>query len=522
MNFAHLVDGIAESAPDRSALLVVRPDFSDRRFTYRELADQSNRLAHSLKQRGIGHGDRVLTLMGRGVMPYVSYLALLKIGAVIMPGSEMLRAGDIQYRLERGEATAIIADSPLISAIEEIRRDIPFVRHFMVADGEGAADWDSLEHLIAAGSPEPVASAAGPEDMAFLSFTSGTTGGPKGFIHTYRWPFEHLKVAGTHWFDAKPTDVAWATAGPGWAKWVWSPFVSVLGNGATGFVYQGRFDPEAYLRLMETYGVSLLCATPTEYRLMAKVDRLAQYRLHLRSATSAGEPLNREVIDTFRRVFGVTVRDGYGQTENTLLVGTIDGMEVRPGSMGKPFPGLPVSIVDDTGAPVPTETIGHIAVHHSHPALFKGYLNDPDRTRSAYRGDWYVTGDQGRMDEDGYIWFEGRSDDIIISAGYTIGPFEVEDALVKHPKVAECAVVASPDRERGHIVKAFVILKHPDDARDPDLVSELQQHVKRITAPYKYPRAIEFVASLPKTTSGKIRRVELRDHEASKASERPL
>ena len=249
---------------------------------------------------------------------------------------------------------------------------------------------------------------------------------------------------------------------------------------------------------------------------MAKVDNLNRFKLTLRSAVSAGEPLNREVIDTFRREFGVTVRDGYGQTENSLLVGTLQDMEVKPGSMGKPFPGMRVAIVDDEGQELSVGEVGHIAVHSTFPALFKGYLNDAERTARAFRGEWYITGDKGRMDEDGYFWFEGRSDDIIISAGYTIGPFEVEDALVKHPKVAECAVVASPDPERGHIVKAFVILRNPADASDPNLVSELQEHVKNVTAPYKYPRAIEFVDSLPKTTSGKIRRIELRDRENEK------
>lgn len=516
MNFAHLVDGIAEAASDRTALLVVNAS-GEERLSYRDLALKSNRLADSLSQRGIAQGARVMVLLPRGSVPYVVYLALLKIGAVILPGSEMLRSGDILYRLDHAKASAIIADAAMVPTIEEIWHETDTVRHYISTAPNPDAPWQSLSQLIEQGSDHPVSVNVRPEDMAFVSYTSGTTGGPKGVIHTYRWPFEHLKIAGTYWFDAQSSDVAWATAGPGWAKWVWSPFVSVLGNGATGFVYQGRFDPEVYLALMEKYHVSLLCATPTEYRLMAKVDNLNRFHLRLRSATSAGEPLNREVIDTFRRVFGVTVRDGYGQTENSLLVGTLQDMEVRPGSMGKPFPGMPVAIVDDNGDPVPSGTIGHIAVHRSHPALFQGYLNDPARTRAAYRGDWYVTGDQGRSDDDGYIWFEGRADDIIISAGYTIGPFEVEDALVKHPKVAECAVVASPDAERGHIVKAFVILKNPADADDPGLVEELQNHVKAITAPYKYPRSIEFVAALPKTTSGKIRRVELRQREAERS-----
>ncbi|WP_243239240.1 acyl-CoA synthetase [Sulfobacillus harzensis] len=513
MNFAHLVDGIAETAPDRHALVVVTPDKLTERLTYRQLAETSNRLAHSLMEQGIARGTRVMVLLPRGKEAYISYLALLKTGATIMPGSEMLRSGDILYRVRHAEAQAVLADQSLVSTVEEVRHQMPSVTRYLASPDTSTPGWQSLVALQSNGSPDPVRTSVLPDDLAFLSYTSGTTGGPKGVMHTYRWPFEHLKVAGTYWFDAKPDDLAWATAGPGWAKWVWSPFVSVLGNGATGFVYQGRFEPETYLALMAEYRVTLLCATPTEYRLMAKVPQLDRYALSLRSATSAGEPLNREVIETFRRVFGVTVRDGYGQTENTLLVGTLENMEVRPGSMGRPFPGLPVTIVNDRGEPQGPGVVGHIAVHRDHPALFRGYLNDPERTRAAFRGDWYTTGDQGRLDEDGYIWFEGRSDDIIISAGYTIGPFEVEDALVKHPKVAECAVVASPDEERGHIVKAFVVLRNPEDKNAPHLTEELQAHVKAITAPYKYPRAIEYVDSLPKTTSGKIRRIELRERE---------
>lgn len=517
VNFALLVDGIAESHPERAALFVVRTDGTEELLTYQELKMQSNQLAHGLLHLGLSRQDRVMVLLGRGAPSYLAYLALLKLGSVIMPGSEMLRGEDIVYRAQHGQARAIIADQSLVPLIEDVRSRLPSVVHFIATPTATMSSWAAFDDLLNSGDSSSLNSDVTPDDMAFLSYTSGTTGGPKGVVHTYRWPFEHLKVAGTYWFDAKPTDLAWATASPGWAKWVWSPFVSVLGNGATGFVYQGRFDPEVYLDLMAKYHVSLLCATPTEYRFMAKVHHLERFPLRLRSAVSAGEPLNREVIDTFRRVYGVTVRDGYGQTENTLLVGTLPDMQVRPGSMGKPFPGMPVAIVNDQGVPQAPGTIGHIAVHRDHPALFRGYFGDAQRTQSAFRHDWYITGDQGQMDDDGYIWFEGRSDDIIISAGYTIGPFEVEDALTKHPKVQECAVVASPDPDRGHIVKAFVVLKDPQDADDPNLPRELQDFVKSVTAPYKYPRAIEFVPSLPKTNSGKIRRIELRERESQRA-----
>jgi acetyl-CoA synthetase len=516
-NFAREVDRIAAANPDRKALICVGQNGRVRTMTYQQLRRESNRLASGLARVGIGRGQRVLVLLPRGIEPYVVYLALLKLGATVMPGSEMLRAGDIAYRVQHAEASMVIADHTLTAEVDKVRDECPSLCHFFVLGAE-VEGWEPLTMVSDLGSEADYYVETRDSDMAFLSYTSGTTGGPKGVIHTYDWPREHLAVAGTHWFDAQPGDVAWATAGPGWAKWVWSPFVAVLGNGATGFVYQGRFDPDVYLNLMQEHGVTLLCATPTEYRAMAKVRDLSRYRLHLRSACSAGEPLNREVIDTFRREFEVTVRDGYGQTENSLLVGTLRDMEVRPGSMGKPFPGMRVAIVDDDGRELAPGEVGHIAVHRSFPCLFKGYLNDPDRTANAFRGEWFVTGDKGRMDADGYFWFEGRADDIIISAGYTIGPFEVEDALVKHPKVAECAVVASPDVERGHIVKAFVVLRDPADTADLNLVQELQEHVKAVTAPYKYPRAIQFVDSLPKTTSGKIRRVELRQMEEAAAA----
>src|SRR5690606_24882515 len=262
--------------------------------------------------------------------------------------------------------------------------------------------------------------------------------------------------------------------------------------------------------------INVLCFTPTEYRLMAKQKDLAKYELSaLHSAVSAGEPLNAAVINVFKNHFNLEVRDGYGQTENTLLVGVMKGMEARTGSMGKPTPGNRVEIIDDFGQPCATGEVGDIAVHVDTPALFKEYFKDPERTSMQFRGEYYVTGDKASRDDDGYFWFEGRGDDIIISSGYTIGPFEVEDALVKHPAVQECAVIGAPDEIRGTIVKAFVVLVADYEASD-DLVKELQDYVKELTAPYKYPRAIDFRQELPKTASGKIRRVELRQQENQK------
>jgi acetyl-CoA synthetase len=511
-NFASQVDQWAEKHPDKTAVLMVNEAGESASLTYRDLRHYSNRIANGLASLGIQQRDKVLVLVPRGIEAYGIYLALIKMGAVIMPGSEMLRSKDIEYRVNHAEAKAVICYSGIAEEVEAIRPTCPTLQHYLMV-GESRPGWLQLEELTEKQSDDFTCVNTRSDELAFLSYTSGTTGGPKGVMHVHGWPFAHLAVAASLWLDVKESDLVWATAGPGWAKWIWSPFVSTLGMGATAFVYKGRFAPDTYLTLMQHYPITVLCATPTEYRLMAKVSDLESYQLKtLRSACSAGEPLNREVIDTFRRVFGITVRDGYGQTENTLLVGTFVGMEPRPGSMGRPSPVVRVAIVDEEGQVLPTGEVGDIAVDREMVALFRGYLNDPERTSKAFRGDWYVTGDQGRMDEDGYIWFEGRSDDIIISGGYTIGPFEVEDALVKHPSVAECAAVASPDPERGHVVKAYVVLKQ-GHAGTEQLVLELQDHVKRLTAPYKYPRKIEFVAELPKTTSGKIRRIELRQRE---------
>jgi acetyl-CoA synthetase len=511
-NFAAEIERYAHQHPEKSAIHVVSEDGQSTILTYMELVRFANRIANSLESMGIRRGDKVLVLVPRGIAAYGVYLALIKMGAVILPGSEMLRGKDIEYRVNHCGAKAVISFPGVVREVDSIRALCPTLSHFVITGGE-AEGWVTLEDITAQADDEYQTADTSSDELAFLSYTSGTTGGPKGVMHVHGWPYAHLAVAATYWLDVRENDLVWATAGPGWAKWIWSPFVSALGKGATAFVYTGRFSPETYLRLLETYPVNVLCATPTEYRMMAKVSNLESFHItSLRSACSAGEPLNREVIDTFRRVFQVTVRDGYGQTENTLLVGTFVGMEPRPGSMGRPSPVVNVAIIDEEGQVLPTGQVGDIAIDRRMVALFKGYLNDPERTARAFRGDWYVTGDQGRMDEDGYIWFEGRADDIIISGGYTIGPFEVEDALVKHPAVAECAAVASPDPERGHVVKAFVVLKKEFSGSE-SLVRELQEHVKQLTAPYKYPRKIEFVAELPKTTSGKIRRVELRQQE---------
>ncbi|WP_226656279.1 acyl-CoA synthetase MbcS [Pseudalkalibacillus hwajinpoensis] len=505
------------SNEDKVALKWRSDQGHEQEITYKRLFEKANRMAGALTSEGLAPQDRVLIMMPRLIDTYAVYIACLKAGLVVIPSSEMLRKKDLVYRINHSEAKAVICESQLTEAFAGVEAEAPSLK-YKFSVGEKAEGWISLLQK----SENESASFEGVktlrDDMAFLSYTSGTTGNPKGVVHSHGWAYAHLRTSSSSWLDIQEGDHVWATAGPGWQKWIWSPFVATLGSGATGFLYSGKFDPEAYLGFLSKYDINVLCCTPTEYRLMAKVDGLERFKLPaLRSAVSAGEPLNREVIDTFRKHFQIDVRDGYGQTENTLLVGILKGMKVKPGSMGKPTPGNQVEIINEEGQPVQVGEVGDIAVHKDVPALFKKYYQDQERTQMAYRGDYYLTGDKASKDEDGYFWFEGRGDDIIISSGYTIGPFEVEDALVKHPVVQECAVVASPDEVRGNIVKAYVVLKDASQAGDA-LTRELQDHVKALTAPYKYPRKIEFIEELPKTTSGKIRRIELRQKETQGAS----
>ena len=499
--------------PKRLAIVWKSDNGESKTITYQKLMEFSNKAANVFINSGLKQGDVVLVMVPRLIEAYITYIGALKAGLIVIPSSEMLRAKDIDYRLVHSEAKAVVAYEPFISQFEQVQ-NLDGLKQFVI--GQKNEAWISLTEEMEQASPTFLAAETKNTDMAFLSYTSGTTGNPKGVVHTHGWAYAHLRTSAEHWLDIHEGDVVWATASPGWQKWIWSPFVATLGSGATGFVYHGKFEAKTYLQLLEQHKVNVLCCTPTEYRIMAKAEGLSTYDLSsLHSAVSAGEPLNREVIDTFRREFDLEVRDGYGQTENTLLVGTMKGMEARPGSMGKPTPGNQVEIINELGEVSEAGEVGDIAVHVDTPALFKSYLKDPERTSMQFRGNYYITGDKASKDEDGYFWFEGRGDDIIISAGYTIGPFEVEDALVKHPAVQECAVVGSPDEVRGHIVKAFVVLTEPEKA-SAELVKELQEHVKELTAPYKYPREVTFIEELPKTASGKIRRIELRKQESTK------
>ncbi|MGD6816869.1 acyl-CoA synthetase MbcS [Metabacillus sp. 84] len=512
----NLVQEIEQNADVGKPALIWENGVTHKELTYKELIEDANRVGSALIEAGLRQGDKLLIMTPRILEAYAVYMGALKAGIVVIPSSELLRPKDLRYRITHGEVKGMICYDQFTEQTNEVEEADSLLKWVI---GESKEGWRSLKEEMNRQTGELSFADTKSSSTAFLSYTSGTTGNPKGVIHTHGWAYAHLRTAAAGWLSIKREDRVWATAGPGWQKWIWSPFLSVLGMGATGFIYHGKFEPGKYLQLLQDQQINVLCCTPTEYRLMAKDQNLNRYNLsQLHSAVSAGEPLNREVIETFRKHFGIDVRDGYGQTENTLLVGVTKEMNIRPGSMGKPTPGNKVAIINDQAELCKPGEVGDIAVHRSTPALFKEYFKDPERTAMQFRGDYYVTGDRARMDEDGYFWFEGRSDDIIISSGYTIGPFEVEDALIKHPLVRECAVVSSPDEIRGCIVKAYVVLKEGADKQDPELVKVLQEHVKKLTAPYKYPRKIEFTEDLPKTASGKIRRVELRQKEFSSQS----
>jgi acyl-coenzyme A synthetase/AMP-(fatty) acid ligase len=498
-NFAR--DVVERADPAALALRFVDAAGGVRDLTFGEVAERAARWTAELRRRSVQPGDRVLVLVGKVPDWHAVMLAALKVGAVAIPCSEMLRAKDLDFRVRHSGARLLVAD-PRCRAEVEAMAEQPAV----VYVGEVALDdTDHATEDTAAGDP------------AFILYTSGTTKDPKGVVHTHRYTWAKRAQA-ERWLDARPGDLVWCTAGTGWAKSIWNVLLGPWSCAAANVLHEGAFEPAERFRLLEELDPTVLCQAPTEYRLMAKLDGLERHDLsRVRHMVSAGEPLNPEVIRTFEGAFGRTIHDGYGQTENTLLVGNFPGAEIRPGSMGLPAPGYDVCVVDFDGRETAAGEEGDIALRGDAPGLFAGYWNQPDETAAVYRGEWYVTGDRAVRDDDGYLWFTGRADDVINSAAYRIGPFEVESALLEHAAVAESAVVGKPDPDRGQIVKAFVVLR-PGTTGDEALVRELQEHCKRVTAPYKYPREIEFLGELPKTRSGKIRRVELRKLEEERAS----
>ncbi|MFA9427685.1 acyl-CoA synthetase [Natronorubrum sp. A-ect3] len=515
----------AASFGDRVAVHFLNADGYREERTYNDLHEEMNQFANGLEELGVEKGDRIMHLLPRHPDTFGIQLGALATGSLLVPCSSMLRAKDIEFRANDCNATTIVVHDSLTDMVEPILENTPLERVIVLEGDESDLDdeqWSTFQSVSDGQSAEYDGPALTSEDPMSINYTSGTTGQPKPVLHKHRWQYCFNQINGPYWWGIdEETDLEeellWATTGTGWAKWFWSPVGVGLTTGATQLIYDGDFEPETFLEILEDEGVTKLCAVPTQYRMFANAD-LDAYDVQLNDTLSAGEPLNREPIERIQDAWGVTPRDGYGQTETVALVTNYPGIDVKIGSMGKPTPGVGATIieVDDEKEVEPGE-IGEIAVPVDSPAIFDGYYEKPELDEQKLSGEYYRTGDLASQDEDGYFFFEGRADDIIISSGYRIGPFEVEDALISHDAVAEAAAVDSPHDERGSVVKTYVILAEGYEGSD-DLKVELQEFMKEETAPYKYPRRIEFVDELPKTSSGKIRRVELREQEQEKHS----
>lgn len=509
---ADVVDRIAHEA-DGPALVWANEAGEERQYRFSDISRASARCAIALSARGIGKGDAVLVMTPRIPEWQVAIIGCLKLGAIPIPCIEMLTPKDLAFRIEHSGAKGVICRGAHATKFSALAQSLS--ARLAIGGAEGFDDWDIA---LAEADEEftPVAMAA--EDPAILYYTSGSAGQPKGVLHAARSLYV-WRGSAEFWLDLGPEDRIWCTADVGWAKAGTSILFGPWSMGACTFFYDGPFNPSERLRLLEKYGVTVYCASGTELFRVVDEDVAAYDLSRLRHTVSAGETLNPVVAAKWRERTGIPILEGYGLTETLMILLNYPCMPVRDGSMGLPIPGLELDVIDGAGHRLPSGAEGDIALLTPAPQLMLSYLHDPERTTDCFTdgpdGRWFVTGDLGVRDEDGYFYYRGRKDDLINSAGYRIGPAEVENALLDHPAVLECAVVGAPDRERGEIVKAFVVLR-PGFRADEDMVRAIQSHAKNITAPYKYPREVEFIEDLPKTPTGKIQRKALRDRERAK------
>ncbi|MDZ7370415.1 MAG: AMP-binding protein [candidate division KSB1 bacterium] len=517
-NFAYdVVDEYARLEPNKTAIVWCNDAGDEAVFTFAELQARTNQTANFLRRQGIVKGDKVMLILKRRYEFWFFMLALHKLGAVAIPATHLLTKKDIVYRNNAADIKMIVAvaDDSVCANVEAAEAESPSLKLKVIIQGERPG-WIAYQQALLRESTvfERPAGKAAPqaEDMMLLYFTSGTTGMPKMVQHNFLYPLGHI-VTAKYWQNVTPDGLHLTVSDTGWAKAVWGKIYGQWLAGSAVFVYDmDKFVPSRLLEVITRYRVTTFCAPPTVYRFFIKED-LSKYDFSaLRWCTVAGEPLNPEVYHQWLQATGVRLMEGYGQTELTLTIGNFPWMEVKPGSMGKPAPGYDIELVDDEGRPCAVGDEGQIVVRTEKRkpfGMFGGYYRDEALTKSVWHDGVYYTGDVAWRDEDGYYWYVGRVDDVIKSSGYRIGPFEVESALLEHPAVLECAVTGVPDPERGQIVKASVVLARGWEPSD-ELARELQEHVKKTTAPYKYPQLVEFVPSLPKTISGKIRRVEIR------------
>jgi len=521
-NFAYdIVDEYAKIEPQKIALVWVNDQGDYKEFTYAELKEKSDATASYFQQLGIGHGDKVMLILKRRYEFWFSIIALHKIGAIAIPATHLLTDKDIIYRCNAAEINYIIAagEENIINNIEKALPESPSLKKLISIGPVFPTKWENFQEGISKAptfvKPEFINRN---DDLMLLYFTSGTTAHPKMVAHDFTYPLGHI-ITAVFWHNVEENGRHLTVSDTGWAKSVWGKLYGQMMAGCSVFVYDHqKFDPVDMLEVISKYKITSFCAPPTVYRFLIRED-FSKYDLSsLKYCTTAGEALNPKVFDTFYYRTGIKLMEAYGQTETTVLIGTYPWMDPKPGSMGIPSPAFDVMLIKPDGTLCEDGEQGEIVIKISdNPpvGLFKGYYKDEELTKSVWHDGFYHTGDIAWRDEDGYYWFVGRADDVIKSSGYRIGPFEVESALMTHPAVVECAVTGVPDEIRGQVVKATIVLAKGYEPSN-ELITEIQEHVKKVTAPYKYPRIIEFVDSLPKTISGKIRRVEIREKDSNK------
>ena len=523
-NFAYdVVDAWAAERPEKNALLWTNDKGDHIQFTYADLKKYTDMTASYFQSLGIGHGDKVMLILKRRYEFWFSILALHKIGAIVIPATHLLTKKDIVYRCQAATIKMIVAagEEVITKHILDAMPESPSVEKLVCVGPEypeGFEDFHKgIENAAPFVRPEHVNTN---DDIMLMYFTSGTTGEPKMVAHDFTYPLGHI-ATGCFWHNLHEDSLHLTIADTGWGKAVWGKLYGQMIAGANVFVYDHeKFTPADILQKIHEYHITSLCAPPTIYRFLIRED-LSKFDLSsLEYCTTAGEALNYSVYETFKKITGIRLMEGFGQTETALTLATFPWMDPKPGSMGVPNPQYDIDLLTPDGRSAEDGEQGQIVVRTDKGkplGLFKEYYRDPELTHEAWHDGVYYTGDVAWRDEDGYYWFVGRADDVIKSSGYRIGPFEVESALMTHPAVVECAITGVPDEIRGQVVKATIVLsKEYKPKAGPELVKELQDHVKRVTAPYKYPRVIEFVDELPKTISGKIRRVEIREKDTAK------
>ena len=518
-NFGYdVVDAWAAEAPEKNAILWTNDKGAEHQYSYAELKAKTDATASYFQSLGIGHGDAVMLILKRRIEFWFSIIALHKLGAVVIPATHLLTKKDIVYRCNAADIKMIVCagEEVITKHIIDAMPQSPTVKH-LVSIGpdmpEGFKDFhEGMENAAPFVKPEHPNTN---DDTMLMYFTSGTTGEPKMVAHDFTYPLGHITTA-SFWHNLHENSLHITIADTGWGKAAWGKLYGQMIAGANIFIYDHeKFTPADILQKVQDYHITSLCAPPTIYRFLIKED-ISKYDLSsLEYCTTAGEALNYSVYETFLKITGIRLMEGFGQTETTLTLGTFPWMQPKPGSMGVPNPQYDIDLLTPDGRSAEDGEQGQIVIRTDKGkplGLFKEYYRDAERTKDAWHDGCYYTGDVAWRDEDGYYWFVGRADDVIKSSGYRIGPFEVESALMTHPAVVECAITGVPDEIRGQVVKATIILAKDYKGKEgPELIKELQDHVKRVTAPYKYPRVIEFVEELPKTISGKIRRVEIRD-----------